>query len=161
MVEVSSVGVTVDHGAAEFQVAQAALQLVRGGLGVLHGKMCEAGVAVRPLLHFTRQDVVRLARFGDGLAWIALDLDAGAGERQHGALDPGLVHRLQAHVAEIGKTRVQPAANVRIDILDGLRPVVFQPGTQEVLFQSDLLHHAFPRARFPSGHLYRNLVRLY
>ena len=47
MVEILAVGVAVDHGAAEFQLAHAALELVGGAARVLHRQMREAGIAVR------------------------------------------------------------------------------------------------------------------
>src|SRR6476661_2765966 len=50
IVEILSIGMPVDHGAAEFELAHAAFELVRGGGGVLHGKMREAGVALRALV---------------------------------------------------------------------------------------------------------------
>ena len=62
MIEILAVGVAVDHGAGEFQVAHAALEFVGRGLCVLHRKMREAEIAVRRLLHLGRQKIVGLAR---------------------------------------------------------------------------------------------------
>ena len=42
MIEILAVGVAIDHRAAEFQLSDAALELVGGGLGILHGKMRQA-----------------------------------------------------------------------------------------------------------------------
>ncbi len=62
MIEILAVGVAVDHGAGEFQIAHAALEFVGRGLCVLHRKMREAEIAVRRLLHLGREKVVGLAR---------------------------------------------------------------------------------------------------
>ena len=58
MVEILAVGVVVDHGAAEFELCHAALQLVGRGLGVLHGEVREAGKAIGPLLDLLGEEVV-------------------------------------------------------------------------------------------------------
>ena len=60
MVEILAMGMAVDHGAAEFQVAHATLQLIGGAARVLHRQVSKAGIAVRPLLHFTGEKIVRL-----------------------------------------------------------------------------------------------------
>jgi hypothetical protein len=92
MVEILPVGVAVDHGAAEFQLPDAALQFIGSGLGVLHRQMREAGIAVRPLLDFLGQEVVTGLGVADRRRGVTLGLYAGAGQAQHGAFDAGLVH---------------------------------------------------------------------
>src|SRR6516162_7884355 len=42
IIQIYPIGMAVDHGAAELELAHAAFELVRGGDGVLHGKMREA-----------------------------------------------------------------------------------------------------------------------
>ena len=160
MVEILPVGVAVDHAARELQLAHAAFELVGRGLGVLHRQMAEAGIAVGPLLHFAGEEVVAGARAAHGGGGVALGLHAGAGDRQHGALDAGAIHRFQPQLAEVGQPRDHLRQDVRIDVADGGLPVVFEARTQEVLFERDLPNHAFPRA-FPCGPLYRNLVKVY
>jgi hypothetical protein len=54
VIEILAVGVAVDHRPAKLQLAQAALQLIRCSLRVLHGKMREAGIAVGTLLDLAR-----------------------------------------------------------------------------------------------------------
>ena len=46
----------------ELELAHAALELVGGGLGILHRQVAEAGIAVRPLLDFAGEEVVAGAR---------------------------------------------------------------------------------------------------
>ena len=143
MVEILAVGVAVDHGAAEFQLAHAALELVGGAARVLHRQMRKAGIAVRPLLDFAREKVVGLPRDARRGGDVALDLHAGAGDGQHRARDAGLVHRLQALLAEIGQARQQIGGVLRIDIADGRAPIGLVSGRQKMLFQRNFLHHAF------------------
>jgi hypothetical protein len=50
--------VAVDHGAAKFELAHAAFQLVGGGLRVLHGKMGKAGITLGALLYLACQEIV-------------------------------------------------------------------------------------------------------
>src|SRR5258708_33005413 len=64
--QVFPVGMAIDHCAAEFELAHRAFEFVRGGNGVLHGQMCEAGVALRALCNLTRQKIVGRARLVTG-----------------------------------------------------------------------------------------------
>ena len=80
VIEILAIGVAVDHGAAEFEVVHAALQLVRGGERILHREVREAGILIGPLLNLARQEIIALARLADGGRGIALDLHAGAGQ---------------------------------------------------------------------------------
>ena len=92
MVEILAVGVAVDHGAAEFQLALATLELIRGGSRVLHGKVREAVVAVRPLLDFACQEVVGVARLAARNLGVRLDLDARTGQGQDRTRDARAIH---------------------------------------------------------------------
>src|SRR6516165_4987899 len=47
MVEILAVGVAIDHGAAELELAHGALELVGGGLDVLHREVGKPAVAIR------------------------------------------------------------------------------------------------------------------
>ena len=96
----------IDHGAAEFEIAHAAFQLVGGGLRVLHGKMREAGIAVGTFLNFLGEKIVRRTGVAHRGRGIRLHLHAGTGNRQHGAGDARLIHHLQPLLAEIGERRI-------------------------------------------------------
>ena len=80
VVEILPVGVAVDHGADEAELARATLELVGRRLGVLQGEMGEAGIAVRALGDLAGEEVVRLLRPADRGRGIALDLHPGAGD---------------------------------------------------------------------------------
>src|SRR5262249_61165354 len=43
VVQVLAVGMAIDHGAAEFELAHASFELVRGGGGLLHWEIRQAG----------------------------------------------------------------------------------------------------------------------
>ncbi len=147
----------VDHGAAELELAHAAFELVRGGDGVLHGKMREAGIPVGPLFDFTREEIVGLACLRTRRLDVPLGLHARSGQRQHAAFDAGAIHGIEPHLAEVGQTREELLALVRREIRNGRRPIVLEAGTEAVFFNRDLLDHAVPvvpRRRF----LYRILV---
>src|SRR5579863_7695177 len=61
VIEVLSVGVTIDQGTAKTEVADTPLQFVGGCCRVLHREMRKAGIAVRAVLDLARQHVVCLA----------------------------------------------------------------------------------------------------
>jgi hypothetical protein len=75
IVEILPVGVTVDHGTEELEIAHAAFELVRGRAGILHGEMREGAVAVRLPLNFARQEVVCFAGSAHGRRRVALGLN--------------------------------------------------------------------------------------
>ena len=141
VVEILAIGVTVDHGAAEFQLVHAAIELVGGRLGVLHRQMREAGILVGPLLDFPSQKIVALARLADRGRGVALDLHARSAQRQDRPLDPAAVHRLQPLLAEIIEAGDHTADDMGVHIADGGLPVILEAWAQEVLFERDLLGH--------------------
>ena len=59
VIEILTVGVAVDHRAAEFEIADATFSSSAARLGVLHRQMGEAGIAVRAFFDFAREKVVR------------------------------------------------------------------------------------------------------
>ena len=113
----------VDHGAAKLQVADATFEFVGSGFGILHGKMSEAGIAVRALLHFLGQEIVGGTRGTNGGRGITLRLHAGSGDCQDRTRDPGLVHHLQPLVAEVAQARVKLRRLGRRDIDHGRAPI--------------------------------------
>ena len=150
MVEILAVGVAVDHGAAKFQLAHAAFELIGGAARVLHPQMREAGIAVWAFLDFACQKIIGRAGDARGGCDIALDLDAGAGDGQHGARNAGLVHGLQPRFAEVGQARQEIGGVLRIDIADRRAPIGLVSGSQKMLLQRNFLHHAF-LDRFPAS----------
>src|SRR5260370_37392293 len=98
MFEVPAVGMAVDHGAVKFQLAHAAFELVGRGLGILHGEMSEAGIAVRTFRNFTRKKIIRLARLLAGPLAVWFRLYAGTCDGDHAPLHARLVHRKQARL---------------------------------------------------------------
>src|SRR6185312_615740 len=157
VVEVFAVAVAVDHGAAELELAHAALELGGGGPGVLHGQMREAGIALRPFLHFLGQKIIRRARGPHRRGGAALGLHARSGHRQDRARDAGFVHHRQALLAEIGQRAVELRRFLRRDVHHGRVPVRFGGGIEEVLFERDLLDHRLPPRVFLLFPLYRIL----
>ena len=131
----------VDHGAAELEIAHAALELVGGGFGILHRQMREAGITVRALLDFLGEEIVRGARVANGGRGIALDLHARPGDRQHRAGDAGLVHHRQPLFAEVGERAIELRGLGRRDVDHGRPPIGLGGGIQEMLFERDLLDH--------------------
>jgi len=135
---------SVDHGAAELQIAHAALELVGGSLCILHGKMRETRIVVGPLLNFLGQEIVRCAGGTHGFCGVAFHLHARPGDRQDRPRDAVLFHHLQALLAEIGQSRVKLRRFGRGNV-DHCRPPIGLGGRiQEMLLERDLLDHALP-----------------
>src|SRR5262249_30048719 len=131
-------------GAAKLELAHAAFELVRGGGGVLHGKVREAGIAVRALFDFTREEIVGRARLLARRLDVAFGLHARPRQRQHAAFDAGAVHGIESHLTEVGQTREKLLSFVRREVRNGRRPIVLEAGAEAVFFNRDLLDHAIP-----------------
>ena len=101
MIEVLPVRMAIDHRAGEPQLAHAALELVGGGFGVLHGKMGKAGIAVGAFADRACEEIIRLARLAARGCSILFRLNSRPGQSEHGAGDAGLVHGGKPHLAEI------------------------------------------------------------
>jgi hypothetical protein len=142
MIEILPVGVAVDHDAAELQLAHAALELVRRGAGVLHGKVGKAGIAVGAPGDFAGQEVVRRARLAAGGPRVALGLHARPGQRKDAALDAGPIHGGEPHLAEVGEAREEVVPLLGRQVDDRRRPIILEAGTEAVLFDRDLPDHA-------------------
>src|SRR5262249_40216498 len=142
VVQVLAVGMAIDHGAAEFELAHASFELVRGGGGILHWQMREAGVPLRPLYNFTRQKIVGGTRLVTGGLWGAFGLPARPRYREHAPLNAGAFHRLEPHVTEVGQPREQRLALARRHIRHRRPPILLEAGAQAVLFDCNLLDHA-------------------
>jgi hypothetical protein len=110
-----------------------------GGLRVLQRDLREAVIAVRPLLDFRGEEVVRLGGLVGGARGVGLDLHAGAGDREHGFDDARRVHLLEPQLAEIGETRVDWLEHLRRHERHGGPPVFLEPRRHEVLFERDFL----------------------
>src|SRR5262249_42657313 len=67
----------------------------------------------------------------------------------------GLIHIRESKLAEFRQARHHVAVDRRIHVADCRLPVVFKSGTQEVLFERDLLHHPRRSSRCAR---YRDLV---
>src|SRR5262249_20707952 len=98
-----AVGMAVDHRAAELELAHAALELVRGCVGILDGEMREAVVMVRPLGDLSGEKVVRFLRFAAGGLDVALGLHAGTRDGQYGLVDSAACQGGEPLLAEIGE----------------------------------------------------------
>src|SRR5262245_38817806 len=103
VVEINAVGVAVDHRTDETEFTHATLQLVGSSSRVLHGEMCKARVAARPVLHLPRQQVVGLACALHRERRIPLNLNTWTRQRQNCQPDARRVHRAEALVSEIRK----------------------------------------------------------
>lgn len=140
-VEIIPVGLAVDERPLETELFDGSLEFRGGGVGVLHRKMGEAGISLRPLLHFARQDIIGVLRQPNRRLRVLFRLHARRGSRENDEIYARLVHRLQAQLIEVGKAtfdvgeqRVAPGRPC--DIFLGK----FRRG--EVLFQSNLASRA-------------------
>ncbi len=116
MVEILAVGVAVDHGAGEFEVAHATFQLVGGAARILHRQMRKAGIAVGALLHLARQKIIGFAGAAERSRGIAFALHARTGDRQAPSarsrprsmacsrISPKSVSRARSCLASLGST---------------------------------------------------------
>jgi hypothetical protein len=77
MVEILAMGVAVDHGAAELQFVDTALQFVRRRARILHRQMRETRIALRMPADFPGQNIIGGAGLPDRGCSVAFDLDAG------------------------------------------------------------------------------------
>ena len=143
VVEILAVGVAVDHGAAEIELAHAPLEFVGRRTRILHGKMREARISVGPFADLARQKIIGLAGPPHGSRGIALGLYARPGDRKDRADDACTVHRLKPHVAEIGQALVKAVRHFRVDGGDRRPPVILIAGRQKMLFKRDFVDHAF------------------
>ena len=101
IVKIDAVGVAVYHRADEAEIAHGPLEFVGGGSRVLHGEVGEAGVTLRPALHFHGEEIVGLPGQLDRDGGIGFGLNAGAGNRQDRQGDAPGVHRGKPRLAEI------------------------------------------------------------
>jgi hypothetical protein len=129
----------VHQRALEAEVLDAAHELARGGLGVLHRQRREAREAVRAAGHLLGQGVVGEARHFNRPLHVGDRLHGGRVERQDEQLHPVAVHEGQAFAGDIEQPgapfRPQPVRQEAARILDRLRD-------GEMLFQPDLSVHA-------------------
>ena len=103
--------------------------------------MREAGIALRALLDFTRQQIVGLARLVAGGLGVVFGLHARPRHGEHATFDAGFVHGLEPHLAEIGKPPEKRLAFARRQVCYRRPPIVLQAGKQTVLLDRNLLDH--------------------
>src|SRR5262245_54854640 len=96
VIKVLTVSMSVDHGTTKSEVAYAPFEFVPSRNGILHGEVCEAGVAVWAPLDFACQEFVRLAGFAACRAHVALGLHTWPGQAKDGLFDPRSVHSFEA-----------------------------------------------------------------
>jgi hypothetical protein len=118
----------VNHGAAELELAHAALEFVGRGLRILHRNVRKARISVRTLLHFLCKEIVRGACSPHSFCGVALCLHARSGDRKNGPRDAVLVHHLQSLFAEIGEARIELCSPGRRDIDHCRAPIGFGGG---------------------------------
>jgi hypothetical protein len=149
VIEIFAVRMPVNHGAAELELAHAALEFVSRGLRILHRKVRKARISVGTLLYFLCKEIVRRARSPHGFWDLALRLHAGPGDRKNGPRDAVLVHHLQSLFAEFGKACIELGSPGRCDIDHCRAPIGFGGGIEEMFFQRDLVDHdvSYPRIR--------------
>jgi hypothetical protein len=97
----------VDQRAPETEILDAAHELRRSAVGVLHRQCRNADEAIRPLCDLLRQHVVRLARHIYRPLDIGDRLDGRGIERRDHDLDAGGIHKSQPLVLEIEEARTQ------------------------------------------------------
>ena len=100
-VEVADLREAVDQRALESKLLDAALQLARRQIGILHRQRRQSLKAVRPLRHLLGQIVVGLAGDLVRLPGIRNALDGRRVERQQHHLDAVLVHQSNPPVVQI------------------------------------------------------------
>src|SRR5262249_2810513 len=85
MVEILSIGMTIDHRTAKSELAYAALKLAGGGVRILHGEMGKSGIAIGPARNLPREKVVGSTRAANRGCGVVLRLHARTGEPKHRA----------------------------------------------------------------------------
>src|SRR5436305_38901 len=104
-------------------------------------QMREARIVVGAFDDFARQKVVRFACPATRGLHVRLGLDSGPGYGQHATVDAGGIHGAQAHLTEIGQAFEKSFTALRRQVDDRRRPILLEPGSEEMLFDSDLLDH--------------------
>ena len=107
----------VDQRAFETEILDAALELRRRAVRVLHGQRRNAHEAIRPLGDLLRQNVVRLARHLDGALDIGDRLNGRRIERRDHDLDAGGIHQPQPLVLEVEQPLPQLRPHMRAEDL--------------------------------------------
>ena len=145
VIKILPVGVAVDHGAAEFELAHAALEFSRPRRRHPASAGGETGIAVGPLRDFARQEFVRRARIADrALPCRARPAHRGRRWRERSARcppDPWLASRISPKSFKRAKNSSRFFGR---QIRDRGRPVIFQPGGQAMLLKRNLARHAAP-----------------
>src|SRR5262245_5041054 len=62
VIEIFAVRMPINHGAAELELADAALEFIGRGLRILHRKVRKARISIGTLLYFLCKEIVRRAR---------------------------------------------------------------------------------------------------
>src|SRR5262249_23020725 len=96
------------------------------------------------LRDLSRKEIVCLTRLATRGLCIGLGLHARSCQGEDAPFDAGAIHGAQPDLAEVGQALEKSLAPLRRQIDDGRRPIVFEAGGQEMLFDSDLLDHAAP-----------------
>ena len=129
----------VHQRADEAELLDAARQLARRFIRVLHRQRREAREAIRALFDLGRENVVRLARHVNRTLHVADRLHGRRIERQDHDLDARGVHQAQALVLEVRQPRPELAPHVRAEHLR-----VRERGSDgEMFLERDLALHAF------------------
>ena len=146
MIEKAALGDPIDECADEAKVLHRSHQLRSAGVGALHRQHGKAREAGRIAGDGRRQMVVHLARDGDAVrARHEVGTRTGVGEHLH--RDAGLVHGLQASLADLGqhvervgamrrrcaRPEAAPADGAGVD-------AAHQRGDGEMLFKRDNTH---------------------
>ena len=159
IVEIAAAIVAVDVGALEAEFTHAARQFIGGGLRRAGRQRGEAGETLGVLAHGGGEQIVGVARKGDGVVAVQL-LGAGIIQRQHLHRDAGFVHGGDAAIADIGELGESRggafAAGAQHALLEALAGSVEKSRRGEVFFEGDQSHGgpavgwSFGRAAHPT-----------
>ena len=161
MVEILPVGVAVDHGARELQLASCSVRARRRRLwrpASADGRSRNSGPAASALRG--RGNRCRRARCGRRSAASRSACTPGPAIDSTARSMPAPSMDFEPQLAEVGEPRHHLREDGGIDVGDRGLPVVLEARAQEVLLQRDLPDHSF-LVRFPAAPLYRSLVRVY
>src|SRR6202012_2614389 len=134
VVQVAALAVPVDHRTGKAELADRALELFGRLVGGTDGHSGEAGQPLRKAPDGCGQFVIAGSGQLDGF-WTVELLHPGGGQRQHGQVDAGLVHRCDTRLTEVGDRfdqtlpRRQPRARTAEEFLCDV-----------VLFEGDRAH---------------------
>lgn len=140
VIQIHAIGLAVDHGAAEAELADAAGKLRGCFRGLLQREVSKPAKSFRVQLNFLGKEVIGLPRETDSRSRILFDLDAGSGQGEDRVRNLILIHRRKAAFSEIRECADGLAKQVGADVHRRAPEIFDELRSHEVLLERDLLH---------------------